>query len=115
MACPERDNGRNTVSARTEKPDSRVNIITPRVLGTNGNRFGSTSIRRTFSNVGPERIAWSSSQSTARREGSRVRIVQDPSGPKPSAGRGTRTPKGRSPPDFESGASTSSTTPADRE
>ena len=30
----------------------------------------------------------------------------------PSAEGGTRTPKGRSPPDFESGASTSSTTPA---
>ncbi len=33
----------------------------------------------------------------------------------PYAGRGTRTPKGRSPPDFESGASTNSTIPANDE
>ena len=35
-----------------------------------------------------------------------------PSGAMPNAGRGTRTPKGLSPPDFESGASTNSTIPA---
>jgi hypothetical protein len=76
MACPEMDNGRNAVSARTERPDSRVNIIAPRVPGTSSNRFGSTSIRRRFSNVGLKKIAWSSSQSTARREGSRVGLFK---------------------------------------
>ncbi len=95
MACPERDEGRITASARPERMDRRVNIITPKVLRT----------RR------PRNSRQPCSQSTEQREGSRLALGYNPSGTNPSgtnppgtnpsAGRGTRTPKGRSPPDFE--------------
>ena len=47
MAWPETDNGRNAASAMTQRLDSRVNIITSKVSGTNGSRFASTGTRRT--------------------------------------------------------------------
>ena len=75
MACPETDNGKNAASATAEKADNRVNINTSRVLGKNGKRFWqSLRVDQHWAhvlNVSLEKSAWSSSQSTARREGSR--------------------------------------------
>jgi hypothetical protein len=65
----------------------------------------------------PKRVVGPAADSAGLAEWIRTRLPSDVAyiTPKLSAGRGTRTPKGRSPPDFESGASTNSTIPANDE
>ena len=80
MACPERDNVRNTASAMTERPNSRVNIVTPEVLGPNGDRFPRSSSESTGLEIVPA-WGWVETVGTESqcREGD-----SNPQGPKPA-------------------------------